>query len=64
VGTAFLVVIIGFLMLAVFIGLVELQGGCLGDTSMVPGCLGFMVVVLVAMCVIGLVAGTITLRFN
>lgn len=40
-----------FLALAFAIGTLELTGGCLGDSSMVPGCL------LIGLVIIGLIAG-------
>ena len=47
-GTAFTVVIVVFLVLALLIAWAESVGGPMGDFSMVPGCLGVMVLVLIA----------------
>ena len=60
----FLTIICVFLAGALFIASVEATSGYLGDSSMVPGCLGIMVVVLGLVALIGLVLGQIVIRIN
>jgi len=48
--------IIGLLIALCIAGL-ELNGGCLGDSSMVPGYLVLMIIVLAAMAAIGVLNG-------
>jgi hypothetical protein len=52
-------IIIFFLVGALAFAIIEGSGGYMGDSSMVPGCLGIMVLVLTVIVVIGLATGQI-----
>ena len=58
-GTLILVVVIVFLAAALMLACVEQTSGYMGDSSMVPGCLGVMVLVLAMIVVIGVCIGHI-----
>jgi len=55
-----LAIMVPFLLLALFIGVTEAQSGYMGDSSMVPGILIAMVIIVL---VIALIMGNITIRF-
>ena len=57
--TTFLVTIVLFLTLALTVSCVETESGYLGDSSLVPGCIGCMVAVLIVELTIGHLAGWI-----
>ena len=48
-----------FLVLAIFVAMLELSGGFLGDSSMVPGILITMIITLLIIIGIGLLTGNI-----
>ena len=52
-------VVIIFLALALLIALVEASSGCMGDSSMAPGCLGVGLVVLASIIFLGWCSGQI-----
>jgi len=56
-GTLILVVVIVFLAAALVIACIEQVGGYVGDSSMVPGCLGIMVLVVAAIVVVCALTG-------
>ncbi len=51
-----------FLAMAFVIGLLELQGGCMGDSSMVPGILLAGLVIIGLICLRGFLTGNIILQ--
>jgi hypothetical protein len=57
--TLLLTVVCFFLIVALVIGWVEVNGGYLGDSSMVPGWLLFGVFVLALLIVCGFLSGSI-----
>jgi hypothetical protein len=61
---AFAVVLIVFLAMALLIAGLEIHGGLLGDSSMVPGCLGVMLIVLAAVATFGVVMGHIVVHLG
>lgn len=56
--------IIIFLLLALGISLVEQKSGYMGDSSLVPGCLGIMVGILFVVIAFGLCTGLIQISIQ
>jgi hypothetical protein len=63
-GTLILVVLVVFLAAALGLACLEQAGGYIGDSSLVPGCLGVMVLVIAAIVVVGLCIGRIGFWIN
>ena len=57
-------VLIAGLAVAVLILFLEAGGGLVGDSSMAPGCLTIMALVLVALFIAGLATGQIGIHFK
>lgn len=58
------IVAIVFLCIAVAIGLLEATSGFIGDSSMVPGWLGLMILVLGVIAFIGFLSGQIEVKVH
>ncbi len=62
--TLILSVIIVFLALSLLLGSIEARCGTLGDSSMVPGLMLVMVLLVAGIIIGGFLTGHITLSFN
>lgn len=60
----FLTIIVVFFVVTLAIAWTEATDGYLGDSSMVPGCLGIMAAVLGIVAMFGLLLGQIVIRIN
>lgn len=58
------VTVIGFLAIVLVIGMLEDAGGFVGGSSMVPGMLVLMAVVIIVILVLGGINGSYTIQFN
>ena len=58
-----IVIIVG-LIVAVLIGMLESGGGYLGDSSMVPGCLGILFIIVLAILAAGYLNGHINISIH
>jgi hypothetical protein len=56
-STLILIIVVVFLVGALLLALMEASGGYVGDGSMVPGCLGIMVLVVGVVLAAGFLSG-------